>query len=125
MAKKENYGICIIIGVAVLGVLLVAAVPLLAAITDGLDSEFNFIEQETFPENAVIIKLTEGDYEKYPAFRNIPQSFCVDASLISGFYIRSGCVDKETRDEILKNYAAPNTCIEHNGVVYKIGLAPF
>lgn len=125
MVKKENSGIRIIIGLAVLGILLVAAVPLLAAITDGLDSEFDFIEQESVPENAVIIKLTEEDYEKYPAFRNIPQSFCVDASVISGFYIRPGCVDKETRDEILKTYAAQNTYIEHNGVVYKIGLAPF
>ena len=59
MAKKENSGIRIIIGLAVLGILLVAAVPLLAAITDGLDSEFDFIEQESVPENAVIIKLTE------------------------------------------------------------------
>ena len=38
MVKKENSGIRTIIGLAVLGILLVAAVPLLAAITDGLDS---------------------------------------------------------------------------------------
>jgi len=125
MAKKKNTGIRIIICVAVIGILLVAAVLILAAITDGLDSEFDFIEMENIPENSEVIKLTEEDYEKYPVFRNIPQSFYVDASLISEFYIRPGCVDKETRDEILKTYAAPNTYIEHNGVIYKTGIVPF
>lgn len=125
MTKKENPGIRIIICVAVLGILLVAAVPILTIITEGLDSEFIFIESESIPENAVVIKLTEDDYEQYPTFRNIPQSFSVDASLISGFYIRPGCVDRETRDAILETYGAPNTYIEHNGTLYKIGLVPF
>ena len=46
MVKKENSGIRTIIGLAVLGILLVAAVPLLAAITDGLDSEFDFSNRQ-------------------------------------------------------------------------------
>ena len=93
----------------------------------GLYEEFNFrVPTEPIPENAVIIKLTEEDYEKYPILRNIPESFHIDQGILSDYYIRPGCVDKETGYAIREAYGyytgGQNRYIEHNGTIYRVNL---
>ena len=127
MTKKEKSEIRIIIGVAVLGILLVASVPIFAVINGGLYEEFNFrVPTEPIPEDAEIIKLTEEDFEKYPMLRNIPESFYIDQGALSEYYIRPGCVDKETGYAIRETYGyytgGGNRYIEHNGVIYEVYL---
>ena len=62
--QEKNTKIVIIILITV-GVLLVLSGPLSVLSYAGLYEEFNFrIPTEPIPENAVIIKLTEEDYEE-------------------------------------------------------------
>lgn len=57
MAKKENFGIRIIIGVAVLGILL-AAVPIFFSITEEpANPAFIFREYESVPDDALVHRL--------------------------------------------------------------------
>ena len=120
MAKKENSGIRIIIGVAVLGILL-AAVPLFFSITEEpANPAFIFREYETVPEDALIVlKLTEEDYEKYPVLRNIPEPIYVDRSSISDIYSRPGYLDKDDVRSFSNRYCSSTTYIEHNGKFYQ------
>ena len=127
MVKKEKTGVGFIVLLAVLGILLVAAVPLFAVLNGGLYEEFNFrVPTEPIPEDAVIIKLTEEDYEKYPILRNIPEPFYIDQGILSDYYIRPGCVDKETGYAIREAYGYVtggwNRYIEHDGVIYRVNL---
>ena len=124
--QEKNTKIVIIILITV-GVLLVLSGPLSVLSYAGLYEEFNFrIPTEPIPENAVIIKLTEEDYEKYPILRNIPESFSIDQGILSDYYIRPGCVDKETGYAIREAYGyytgGQNRYIEHNGTIYRVNL---
>ena len=125
MEEKSDSGIRILIVAAVIGIILVAAVFLSAVINGGLDPRFDFVEVESVPENGILIKLTEEDYEKYPILRDIPESFYIDKSIISGFYIQPGCVDKETGYAIWETYTpTPNSYVEHNGKIYEVNVVP-
>ena len=125
MTNKKS--LCVIIGASILVILIMAALPILAIINAPPYEEFNFIvPNEPIPEDAEIIKLTEEDYEKYPVLRNIPESFYIDQGILSEYYIRPGCVDKETGYAIREAYGyytgGGNRYIEHNGVIYEVYL---
>ncbi|HJJ65003.1 MAG TPA: hypothetical protein O0X48_01670 [Methanocorpusculum sp.] len=127
MTPQERNTKIILIILITAGVLLVLSGPLLFLLNAGLYEEFNFrVPTEPIPENAVIIELTEEDYEKYPILRNIPESFHIDQGILSDYYIRPGCVDKETGYAIREAYGyytgGQNRYIEHNGVIYEVYL---
>lgn len=124
MTPQERNTILVLIILITVGILLVAALPLSVLISGGLDPEFAFEEVDAVPPKGTLIKLTEDDYEKYPILRNIPESFYIDKSIISGFYIRPGCVDKETGYAIWETYASPNAYLEHNGKIYEVRVIP-
>ena len=120
MVKKENFGIRIIIGVAVLGIIL-SAVPLFfSIIEEPANPAFIFSEYESVPEDALIVlKLTEEDYEKYPVLRNIPEPIYVDRSKLSEIYSRPGYLDKDDVRSFSNRYCSSTTYIEHNGKFYQ------
>ena len=89
----------------------------------GSGESLEFYQVETVPEDAVIIKLTEDDYEKYPILKDIPNGASLDTSPISDFFDISGLVDKETGYAVWETYGNKNTYIEHNGVIYEVSLS--
>lgn len=127
MTQKENRGLYLLIGVLVLFVLFLISVPVFSGAWTYEEIRF-YTPFEPITEDAVIIKLTEEDYEKYPMLRNIPESFSIDSSPFSDVFIRFGCVDKETGYAIWETYghSVPygnkNTYIEHNGVIYELHM---
>lgn len=102
-------------------------------VTGGFDAEYlDFREQDRVSQNASIIPLTETDYEKYPALRDIPKDIRVDKSVFAPITSVFGFIDKDTRDQILDTYGGYREenrfiarFIEHNGTVYEIGLLVF
>ena len=129
MDKKAYFGITIIVVMGIiLGILLVASVPILAVVAAPPSEWFSFRTlTEPIPEDAEIIILTEDDYEKYPMLRNIPESFYIDKGILSDYYIRPGCVDNETGWAIREKYGyyagGGNRYIEHNGIIYRVDLS--
>lgn len=93
----------------------------------GSGESLEFYQAETIPEDAVIIKLTENDYEKYPILRDIPKGTSLDTSPISQFFEIKGLIDRETGLEIWETYGhqsgGGNRYVEHNGLIYEVCIS--
>ena len=93
---------------------------------NGSGETLYFYQTDTVPEDAVIIKLTEEDYEKYPVLKDIPNIIYLDTSPLSEHSIIPGLVMRDTGWEIRETYGyqsgGRNRFIEHNGVIYRLEM---
>ena len=93
----------------------------------GNGESLEFYQVETVPEDAVIIKLTEDDYEKYPILRDIPNGAYLDTSPISQLFEIKGLIDRETGLEIQEAYGSQigeeDRYVEHNGLIYEVCIS--
>ena len=64
----------------------------------GNGESLEFYQVETVTEDAVIIKLTKDDYEKYPILRDIPNGAYLDTSPISQLSLKSKGLLTEKQD---------------------------
>ena len=110
--------LCILIGIGILLIVWLGFV-----ITDDMriEGEIYFEEVNDLPENAYIVKLTEEDYQRYPALKNIPETIRVEAMLYEAFFVRPGYITEETANRMWEAYG-DNRFIEHNGVIYKFRM---
>ncbi len=93
---------------------------------NGSGEDLVFYPADTVPEDAVIIKLTEEDYEKYPFFKDIPNSVYLDISPLSELFIIPGLIQRDIGWEVKEKYGyqtgGRNRFIEHNGVIYELHM---
>ena len=110
--------LCILICIGILLIVWLGFV-----ITDDMriEGEIYFEEVSDLPENAHIVKLTEEDYQRYPALKNIPETIKVEAMLYEAFFVRPGYITEETANRMWEAYG-DNRYIEHNGVIYKFRM---
>ncbi len=119
----------ILIGAAVAVFVLLIILGSVYFVTGGGDSEdLVFYEAQNIPEDAVIIHLTEEDYEKYPVLKEIPKKVDIDKSIFAPYLTGFDLLDKETAYEIYETYGrgwgkSDEKFIKHEGTIYWIGIA--
>ncbi|MBQ3569202.1 MAG: hypothetical protein IJA20_00865 [Methanocorpusculum sp.] len=125
--KIERTGLIALSGIGIfLIILIIGGIIVISLGWGGSGEELVFLQADTVPENAVIIKLTEEDYEKYPVLKDIPESVYLDTSPLSELFDITGLINRETGYAIIESYGYVtgdrNRYIEHNGVIYEVGL---